>query len=108
MRKILWLSRHDIDGKQMSVLKKQFGPCEFKHVRKEVKSADTVLELMKKHKAETLVAILPVKITQELLKQGVQPIRPVMKREKTDDGICFEFSHFERVEKIEVVTRKLA
>jgi|GEM_PF-6830630 len=62
-----------------------------------------------------MVVVLPVSILADLVRiSPVKPIRAVMERittdrtnEKGEPEFEFRFSHFERVERIEVVTSRL-
>jgi hypothetical protein len=104
---ILWISRHDIDPKQRIELINIYGEHKLIHARCNIKDLEDILDLVKQHDAQEIVAILPIKLYQELANKGFKIIKPIMKREKTALGISFQFSHFEKIDKVEVVSRKL-
>lgn len=106
---ILWLSRHAPTSKQMTELKKIFGnKIKIRQVSTTISSGEEVLALMKLYDCQEVVAVLPINLLEQIVTLGVKPIRAVMDRKFRKDGKAeFIFSHFERVEKIEVDTKLL-
>ncbi|GAB7387378.1 hypothetical protein BSNK01_12140 [Bacillaceae bacterium] len=115
--RILWLSRHAPLPEQVAALEKKFGSVEIVQISKTVSSAAEVVELLRENNCEEMVVVLPVPILADLTNPRicpVKPIRAVMDRiptgrtnEKGEPEFEFIFSHFERVEKVEVVTSPL-
>ena len=104
---ILWLSRHAPQEEQYRALEQAFAPEPIRliEVNKTVQSADEVINTMSDNGADELVAVLPINLIADLTHKGVHPIRAVMNRELKDDGqVEFTFDHFERVDKVEIVT----
>lgn len=110
--KILWLSRHEATEVQVAQLKEKFGEVEI--IQKNVTitgGAQQVVDLFQEVGADEMVVVLPPHILADLTspRWGVpKPIRAVMNREVLENGeAIFTHSHFERVEKIEIVTSPL-
>lgn len=116
-KKVLWLSRHVADDLQKDVLREKLGDIELIQVAQQVQSAQEVVDLMHQHECKEMVVVLPPAILADLTNPRISPVKPiraVMKRvpngttnEKGEEQFDFEFSHYERVEKIEVVTTPL-
>lgn len=108
MKKILWLSRHEPQNEQIAELLQVFGEVEIVQVAKNIQSGNDVLQLMQDTGADEVVAVLPIPLLQEVLRLGVRPLKAVMKRTLHEDRpATFEHDHFERIERIEVVTTPL-
>lgn len=107
-KRVLWLSRHAPTKEQVKELEKILGICEIIQVSKTVNNGKEVKQLMAENKCKELVAVLPLNILQQVISQGIQPIRAVMQRELKENGEAkFYFQHFERVLEITVKTKKL-
>ena len=107
-KRVLWLSRHAPTKGQTEELKRILGACEIIQVSKTVNNGKEVKDLMRENQCDELVAVLPLNILQQVISQGIQPIRAVMQREVRDDGsVEFYFQHFERVLEVMVKTKKL-
>ena len=105
---ILWLSRHEPTKKQMAELKKIFGDkIEVCQITTTIRSGEEVLALMKKNLCQEVVAVLPVGLLEQVTALGVKPIRAVMDRRFKNDKSQFIFSHFERIEHVEMTTNKI-
>jgi len=118
MTKIVRITRHDAEDRQIEDLRRIFGedaeivtvsetlptdPREFTRRFDEI-AAD----------ADVVEAVLPVNLLAVALKysdfarRGGQIIRAVMNREVDEDGnVNFTFDHYERVVKVEVVMERL-
>jgi len=94
----------------MQELKEVFGNDVklIKHHQK-VRSGHEVIELMKKNDCSEVMAGLPLSMVQELVDQGIQPIRAIMERKIHSEGgrVTFSHKHFERIEDIHISTVKL-
>ena len=92
----------------MRELERIFGKVEIVQVSKTVSGAAEVLELMREHEADDLVAVLPIELIGELTEKGVHPIRAVMKRELNDKGeVIFKHEYFERVMQVGIISHPL-
>jgi len=115
--KILWLSRHAATQEQVAALEEKFGAVEIVQVSKTVSSASEVVELMKANDCQEMVVVLPPAILADLTNPRISPVKPIRavmervpngrKNEKGEDEFDFVFSHFERVERVEIVTTPL-
>lgn len=106
--KILWLSRHDPTPVQIEQLRQAFGDVEIVQEAVDIKEPSQVKELMERHEASEVMAVLPINLLSGLIRLGVKPIRAVMDRKVNENKeATFTHLHFERVEKIEVVTTRL-
>jgi len=107
-KRVLWLSRHAPTEEQTQELERILGPCEIIQVSKTVNSGKEVKDLMRENQCDELVAVLPLNILQQVIAQGIQPIRAVMQRELKENGnVEFHFQHFERVLEVTVKTKRL-
>lgn len=120
MIKVLRITRHDADGIQTEALVRAARllkgadeePVEVTQHGATVTGADEVLELVKQHGAQVVEAVLPIgllaQVVPALKEQGVPLLRAVMLRQVDDAGqASFTFDHYELVERVEVVTRRL-
>jgi len=112
--RILWLSRHHPEPLQREVLTEKFGEVTVIVYEKSVNSALDVLTIFQAEGCHEMVLVLPVDILAELIsllkKQQmiVRPIRAVMKREVLDHGgVASQFSHFERITDLYLLTEPL-
>jgi len=105
-KKVLWLSRHAPTTEQVEKLARILGTCEITQVSQTVKNGKEVKDLLRENNCEELVAVLPLNILQQVISQGIQPIRAMMLREIREDGNAeFRFQHFERVLEVTVKTK---
>lgn len=113
MEKILRLTRHPASEEQLVELKRIFGSdLEIVDISETVSGAARVRELVEENGATVLEAVFPLPILAEVInpRTGVTipVIRAVMDRELKEDGTAvFNFSHYERILKIEVQTERL-
>lgn len=107
-KRILWFSRHEPQQKQVEDLHEIFGDIEIIQESKSVSSAKEVVEIMKLHGCDEVVAVLPMHLYAELLSFGIKPLKAIMKRIiKENDSVEFIHDHFERILKVEVMTERL-
>lgn len=108
MVRILWLSRHNPKDEQVKELTEKFGGVEIIQKSVTVSSANEIKELMEEVQAQEMVVVLPTNLLAELTNLGFQPIRAVMNRIVHENGeVEFTHSHFERVERVEIITKPL-
>lgn len=113
MIRVLRITRHAASEEQLAELKRIYGDIEVIQISENV-DANRVRALVAEHKPQVLEAVLPMNIVAELT-SGREPlpcplIRAVMKRRFTDEAktnAVFDFDHFERVIKVEVVSEPL-
>lgn len=102
------MSRHEPQEEQVRELEGVFGGVEIVQVSKTVSGAVEVLSLMQEHRADELVAVLPIGLMAELTERGVHPIRAVMSREVNDEGeAIFKHNHFERLMRVSFLSHPL-
>ena len=107
-KRVLWLSRHAPTEEQTQELERILGPCEIVQVSRTVNSGKEVKDLLRENQCDEIVAVLPLNILQQVISQGIQPIRAVMSRELKENGeAVFHFQHFERVLEVTVRTERL-
>ncbi len=106
---ILWLSRHEPTQKQKAELRKIFGKKVKTHqVAATISKGEEVQALMRLHNCREVVTVLPITLLEQVTTLGVKPIRAVMERRFDAKGnVQFHFSHFERVEHVEVAAERL-
>jgi hypothetical protein len=104
--RILWISRHPIRDEQLSELHGIFGMYSVTQVSRTFKSAAEIVVLAEEMEATEIVAILPLHLMAQLTQTRYKPIRAVMHRHVDPEtgGVTFLHSHFERVERVDVVT----
>jgi len=110
---ILRLTQHEPTEKQVKALKDAFGDdINIINYLEYIKSGEEVVELVEKYSADVVEVVLPLNLLNEvvnLLKDRVIIIRAIMERYQKlrGFGIIFEFSHYEIIEEVKVVTRPL-
>jgi len=108
MTRVLWISRHAPTDQQIQELQQVFGPVDVIQESVTIGKATEVKDLMERHAATEVVAVLPVNLLADLTRLGIRPIRAVMERQLHDDGsVDFVHQRFERVERVEIVTSPL-
>jgi hypothetical protein len=111
MTRILWLSRHKPEEEQIKELREKLGYIEIIQKSVTVSSIDEIKQLMEEVQAQEMVVVLPPNLLAELTnpKHGLpKPIRAVMNRIVHENGeVEFKHSHFERVERVEIITKPL-
>lgn len=110
---ILRLTQHEPTEKQVKALKEAFGDdINIINYPEYIKSGEEVVELVEKYNADVVEVVLPLNLLNEvvnLLKDKVIIIRAIMERYQKlrGFGVIFEFSHYEIIEEVKVVTRPL-
>lgn len=113
MEKVLRLTRHPAEKSQVAALQAAFGPdVEIVEISATVAGAAEVAELVARHGATVLEAVLPPPLLAEVLNPrngiSVPVIRAVMDRQVGVDGTAiFTFARYERVLKVVVETAPL-
>lgn len=105
MRKILWLSRHEMTSEQ----RKALGDCEIMQINKTINSA---YELKDEIDACDIIAIVaPINLQQQFLQlAGEKPVIMavnnrilVPQEDGTEDKVSFQFVKWERLIEIKIV-----
>jgi len=106
---VLWLSRHDPTEQQITELEEKLGkPLQIFQIDKRVATVSEIIELMNRYMCTEIVAVLPISMLSQLLKQGVKPIRAVMKYDpELPPDQEPEFQKFVRVVKVEIIEQDL-
>jgi len=109
---ILWISRHPIRDEQIEEIHTLFtegGGVAVTQVSRTFRGADEIVTLAEEMEADEIVAVLPLNIIAQLTQTRYKPIRAVMHRhvDETTGKVTFMHSHFERVERVDVVTMPL-
>ncbi len=111
--KILRLTRHPAEERQLSELHRLFGEdVEVVEVAETVPDVERVKAIVVEYGADVLEAVLPITLMAKCVDSrdglGVPVIRAITVRHLEPDGSArFEFSHYERILKVEVVTERL-
>ena len=110
--KVLRLTRHEAEPKQVADLKRLFGEnVEIVMVSEKVLDVERVKELVVEHGADIIEIVLPLPIVAELTRPDTEfkiPIlRAITKREFVGDQVSFPFQHYERIIRVEVVSERL-
>ena len=91
-KKILWVSRHIPSQEQIDELDK-LGFSEIVVHKQRVDTAEKVVSLMRKKKADDVMVVCPWDMLKDLLTLGIKPIKSVMKNKA-------RFVRFERIVEI--------
>jgi hypothetical protein len=110
--KVGWLSRHQWTEDQKKDLAKGLGikegEIELSQEAATFNSSKEIVSMIKEKNYKEAVVVLPINLIGDLLKEGIQPLRAFMIRKLNEDGtVTFNHSHFERVIKVEVETKRL-
>lgn len=112
--KILCVTRHTITEKQENELKRIYGKnCIIDQQFEQVSSVDTLLNTCKKNQYTVIMAVLPLPLLEQLLKEirfqylDIVVIKSIMCRYWNDDIAKFEFDHFEQIQEIKIISKKL-
>jgi len=113
MKKLLWLSRHEMTEPQLSDLKRIFGKFEIHQVEDTVKSAQEIIDHGKN--CDILAVVLPIQLQEQLLRLTDKPVISA-KNNRIDSGkinekgekiFNFEFDHWFRIKEVKIITEKL-
>lgn len=74
MRRVLWVSRHRPLKAQVEALRRAFGEVEISIHDEQVKDVDHLLGLIRRHRADEVVCVLPVSIIMRLVERGWRPL----------------------------------
>jgi hypothetical protein len=109
--KILFLSRHSLEQKQIDELRTCFGEIEIVQVKDLVMSGNHVIQMARELNADEIVAVLPLNIIAEILQQRrYKPIVAVSERARINARTgkpVFSHDHFDRIESVTVVSHPL-
>ena len=108
MTRVLWLSRHSPTSRQKKDLKEIFEEdIKIIQVPEKIEYPTDVLMKMEEHKADEVVAVLPIWMIGELLEWGVEPIKAEMERLWHKGKVDFRHKYFKRYKKVDIETKKL-
>lgn len=106
--KILWLSRHSPNNKQVEELEQKFGDVDLFHVSTTINHPNEVKQLMEEFKCDEIVTVIPLSIIAKLTGMGIRPIRAIMSRELDNKNVpVFKHERFERIKNVVVVSEPL-
>ncbi|MBQ8749664.1 MAG: hypothetical protein IJZ29_04290 [Clostridia bacterium] len=107
MKKILWLSRHQMTEEQIGSLKEKYGEVEVVQHDEQVNSASEILPLI--NEVDILAVVLPIDMVGNLLKLTDKPIIYAKNgREFTADGkVAFSFNGWHQYLKVDIETKPL-
>ena len=108
--KVVWVSRHELNEKNMNILKKAFGDgVEVIQYSDTVKDVRDLVEFAVVNNADAFVVVLPPHLIQQLLSVTKLPIcRFVVEREVREDGeVEFTPIGLERIVRIVVETERI-
>lgn len=106
MKKVLWISRHQLTQDQIDGIKKVLGDeFEYSQYDQTVKNAEEIVEQIKETKADALVAVLPVRLLSEVFAEtDVKILVPRSKRKLIpnqngeESKVVFEYDGFEVID----------
>jgi len=108
MKKIVWVSRHELTKRNEEILNKAFGNWELAKWVKDTVTAEELKRLSEEYSDAAFVVVLPPQLLAELLKYTREVYRFIVNREVKEDGTAvFTPTGLERVVRIEIVTERL-
>lgn len=118
--KVLRLTRHPMDDRQKAELQRVCGlllgcepaQVEAVEIAETVPDVERVKAIIAEHGAHVLEAVLPLPLMAQCVDTrngvGIPVLRAITIRKLESDGTAtFDFSHYERIVKVEVVTERL-
>lgn len=111
--KVLALTRHPLTMRQLKELQRIYGNIKLIEFNQRISNVDQILEMCKENNINVLMAVLPLPLLDELLKiikyenLNIKVIKAVMIRFFVGQIANFQFDHYEEIEKIEIITRRL-
>jgi hypothetical protein len=108
IRKIVWISRHELNKKNKEILTRAFGEWEIAEWVRETVTAEDLKELTEKHKDAMFVVVLPPQLIAELLKFTPNVYRFTVERTVAEHGnVVFTPVGLEKIIRIEIVTERV-
>ena len=108
MKKIVWVSRHELDERNKEILNRAFGSWELAKWVKDTVTPEKLKELTEEYSDAAFVVVLPPQLLAELLRYTKEVYRFLVDREVNEDGTAiFTPTGLERVVRIEIVTERL-
>ncbi len=108
MKKIVWISRHQLNEENKRILDKAFGRWELVAWIKDTVTAEDLKKLAEEYSDAAFVVVLPPQLLAELVRYTKEVYRFVVNREVKEDGTAiFTPTGLERVVRIEIVTERL-
>lgn len=113
LKKIIWLSRHELIQKQIDELNRLFGQVGMIIDPNPISSADDIIDRFKKSGADDIGVVAPLSIIQGLTEQGIFPLRAEMKSGKgenydiVDKRRKYIFDRFVRIKRVEIIKEEV-
>ena len=108
MKKIVWVSRHELTKRNEEILNKAFGNWELVAWIKETVTPEKLKELTDEYSDAAFVVVLPPQLLAELLRSTKEVYRFIVNREIKEDGTAvFTPTGLERIVRIEIVTERV-
>jgi len=89
--------------KQITELEMVFGTVEIIRISTVIRKGSEVVKMMREHDCQHVVVVLPLQTQNQMIIDGVNPIRAIMK----EKGGRLEHQYFERVKRIIVESQPL-
>jgi len=107
MKKVVWVSRHELNERNKEILNKAFGSWELVWIKETVTPED-LRKLAEEYSDAAFVVVLPPQLLAEVLKYTKEVYRFVVNREVKEDGTAvFTPVGLEKVIRIEIVTERV-
>jgi len=110
MVKLVWVSRHELNEKNLEILRKAFGDIvEVLQYKETVRDVNELVRFAESHNADAFVVVLPPHLIQQLLQATDKPVyRFIVERKVKENGeVEFTPVGLERIVRIEVVTERV-
>jgi len=108
MKKIVWISRHQLHEENKRILDKAFGNWELVAWIKDTVTPEDLRRLAGEYSDAAFVVVLPPQLLAELLKYTKEVYRFIVDRDVKEDGTAvFTPVGLEKVVRIEIVTERL-
>jgi hypothetical protein len=106
--KILWVSRHELNDRNLDILKKAFGDVEVVQYADTVRDVRELIQYAEQNSVDAFIVVLPPNLIMELLKQTDRPVyRFIVERKLKNGEAEFIPIGLERIVKVEVVTERV-
>jgi len=109
MTKVIWISRHPLNMKNIEILRKAFGEdITIKQLTKTLREEEVPDIVKYNGKEAKYVVVLPPNLIQAFLNEGVEVYRFVVERNLAEDGsVRIEPVGLERVKEIRYITERV-
>lgn len=107
MKKILWVSRHPMNGIQMPALRRMFGEdAEVVEETRPFDSAEKIVARYREGRFDDIIVVAPLSVLAKMTELGVQPlwseavICPKGQHDWETNGRFYRFARFRRIRRL--------